>query len=261
MGNNKKISFNDYYENLFPGRWNLIKKQLAEDPVYTFLEKGLKKSYYLDEASAQAAESLGVEPEDRVLDMCAAPGGKALILAGKLGNGMLTVNDRSAARTARLKRVLKEHLPEELFARIKITSRDASRWGLHEKNVYDKVLCDVPCSSERHVLSSPQHLASWSPKRTKRLAIEEYAILTSGITAAKPGGRILYSTCALSPLENDRVIEKAVKRWGKQIHIEEATAPWGEKTQYGWQIWPDEAGGRGPIYFARIAKLEIDGNP
>ncbi|MFP4384524.1 MAG: RsmB/NOP family class I SAM-dependent RNA methyltransferase [Spirochaetia bacterium] len=255
-----RIDFDEYYRGLFGSRWENLREAMFLNRPHYQLKERLKKTYYLDEASHTAARALLAAPGSRVLDLCAAPGGKTLVIAGMLTEeGELTVNDRSAARTARLKRVLTEHLESEMLSNIRITCRDASRWGLYEQNAYDRVLCDVPCSSESHILSSPEHLKRWSPRRSKRLSVEQYAILASGITAVKPGGIVLYSTCALSPLENDRVIEKAVKRWGKKIKVDDVSAPWGEKTGYGWRIWPDRSGGRGPIYFSRIRKLEPDG--
>ncbi len=272
----QRISFERYYQELFPERWPALKAALAADPATVRLEAGLRQPYFLDMASVIAAAALAVQPGERVLDLCAAPGGKSLVLALAAGpSGSLTANDRSSERRSRLRRVLSDHLPPELLARVRVSSHDAARWGLHERGAYDRVLADVPCSSERHLVASPQLVARWSPARTRHLAIQAYAILASGLDAARAGGTLLYATCALSPHENDEVIGKLLERRGRELALDgpgllaESLAesavlrtllPAGrrglspELTRFGLQLWPDKAQGMGPIYFARIEK-------
>jgi 16S rRNA C967 or C1407 C5-methylase (RsmB/RsmF family) len=81
----------------------------------------------------------------------------------------------------------------------------------------------------------------------------------SALLAVKPGGLVVYSTCALSPLENDAVMERLFKKKADMLELLPARAPWGESTERGWQIWPDQAEGRGPIYFARFRKRKTQG--
>ncbi|MBR5927061.1 MAG: RsmB/NOP family class I SAM-dependent RNA methyltransferase, partial [Spirochaetia bacterium] len=126
-------------------------------------------------------------------------------------------------------------------------------WGLYQKDMYDRVLLDAPCSSERHVLSSPYYLAQWTPARTKQLAIRQFAMLAAALDAAKAGGRIVYSTCSISPLENDGVVEKLFKKRKGLFDIVELEPEIGEKTKYGIQILPDTAGA-GPIYYCCLEK-------
>ncbi len=254
MAKRDRASFDGCYTDLYGGRWPSLKESLLADPAYTELKEGLLKPYFLDEASLIAAKNLDAAPGEMILDMCAAPGGKTLAIALALGgNGTLIANDRSASRRERLKRVLEEHLPDPIFATVTVTSHDATRWGLYEQDVYDRVLLDAPCSSERHVLNSAAHLSRWSPARSRRLAAQAYAMLAAAYTAAKPGGVILYSTCALSPLENDGVVERLLSK--RHAEILQVDAP-GEETDYGRQIMPDRDGGRGPMYIAKLRKTE-----
>lgn len=257
MGRKKEqVDFDSFYSYYFPGRWESLKKALLEEPVRTAYEKGLLRPYYLDEASIFAAMALEVEEGDKVLDLCAAPGGKTLILAGLLGeSGELTSNDRSSARRARLRKVIAEHLPEKAASQVTVTGHDASKWCLYEKDAYDKILLDAPCSSERHVLTSPAHLKKWGTARTKHLSIQAYAMLVSALDAVKPGGTIVYSTCALSPLENDGVVEKLEKKRPGRFKTVVPDIPFGEETKYGWQILPDNTGGKGPMYIAKIIRV------
>ncbi len=261
-------AFETFYHDLYGDRWEGLRACLSREsgghqpeavssgrPIE--LREGLKRSYYLDEASFLAAEALDVQPGDSVLDLCAAPGGKSLILALHSGTeGTLVANERSATRRARLLRVLDTHLPPEIRSRIRVTGHDARRWGLYETDRYDRVLLDAPCSSEAHVLASPNHLAEWSPSRTRNLATQAHAMLAAAVDAARPGGIILYSTCSVSPAENDEVVERLLKKRSGVVEVLSRSAPWGEQSKHGWQIFPDRSEGRGPIYYAILRKLK-----
>ncbi len=258
MAKKKRITFDEYYQSLYPNRWEELKKALLhEESLYFELKEGLRKSYFLDPASVEAANTLNVLPGESVLDLCAAPGGKSLLLALALkGEGRLVSNDISPSRRERLQKVLREHLNERDYSIVSVYGHDAARWGLYEKGLYDKILCDVPCSSERHVIKSPKHLAQWSESRIKTLATRQFAILASALDALKVGGTLIYSTCAITPKENDAVIEKLFKkRAGLFEVITEKNAKIRERTQYGIHILPDLCGGLGPIYYSCIKKL------
>lgn len=215
---------------------------------------GLLPYYLLDAASVWAARALDVQPQDRVLDLCAAPGGKSLVLAERLGStGEWVANERSAQRRRRLHDVLRAYLPQEVLARGKVTGHDATRWGLYQQNVYDRVLLDAPCSGERHILHDPVEERKWSPQRSKRLAQQQFAMLCAALEALKPGGVLVYSTCALSPLENDQVVERFLTRRAGRVELWPLAFPVGERTDLGWRIWPDQTGW-GPIYVAGLRK-------
>ncbi|MDR3200056.1 MAG: RsmB/NOP family class I SAM-dependent RNA methyltransferase [Spirochaetales bacterium] len=251
-----KPDFDEFYSGVFAVRWPALRAALEKEPEPAAFSRGLCAPYYLDPASIAAALCLGETGNARVLDMCAAPGGKTLVLASTLGpEGAITANERSAQRRARLVKVLDEHLLPAERARVSVTGHDAARWGLHEKNAYDSVLLDAPCSSERHLLLNPAHLESWSPARIRHLAQQAYAMLLAALAAAKPGGRVLYSTCALCDEENDGVVRRALKRLpGGFTVLETICALPSEKTLFGRNIRPDAAEGAGPIYFALLEK-------
>ena len=251
------MNFHDWYAQMYPERWEGLYSCLLDDPPGFALREGLQQPYYLDEASLQAALALDVHPGHTVLDACAAPGGKTLVLALHLaGTGELTANDRSSSRRSRLHRVLRGHLSEEHRCVITVTGHDAARWGLYEQDRFDRILLDVPCSSERHVLNNPRELAKWSSKRSRRLAVQQFAMAAAALDAVKPGGRIIYSTCSISMLENDQVMEKLLKRRAGRCRVTVPSGiPWGEPTEYGWMILPDQCGGRGPLYISVITKV------
>lgn len=259
--------FEYFYELMWGERWSTLKTALqAPDKKVT-----LPNGYSLDPASLDVALALNSQPGDRVLDMCSAPGGKALAsILSVEGQGEWVLNDMSKDRVHRLKRVIQEFIPQEWHKNIHITCRDASRWGLHEQNQYDKVLVDAPCSGERHLLENTQELERWTKKRSEGLAHRQYALLCAALDAVKPGGRIVYSTCSISSLENDQVLAKLKRKKGERFQVAvdsdvgsnnvftnilAETNTTREPTEFGTAILPDISLGQGPIYYAVIEKL------
>ncbi len=256
--NKPRITFDEYYADLFDSRWPLLREALMNEPAYHALHTAgpgnQSAVYHLDEASYRTALLLRPEEGDEVLDMCAAPGGKSLALITSFPFIQLTSNERSSNRRFRLKRVLQDHLPPLLLERVRVTGYDARTWFRHGKNTYDRILLDVPCSSERHILNSQPHYRQWSPARTNHLAVQAFTMLASALEVVRTEGMILYCTCALSPLENDGVIEKLHKKRTGRFEMVPIHLPFGEETRYGWQVLPDDSGGRGPMYAACVRR-------
>ncbi len=270
MARKEKLSgeqrFEQYYGELYGERWPELRQSLLKESNPISLSSELVTPYYMDKASILAASILPISENNSVLDMCAAPGGKTLTIALRLkGKGSLVSNDRSAARRNRLIKVLEDCLPTEYRSIVKVTGHDSTTWSLHEKDAYDRILLDAPCSSERHVLTDPSALAQWSPNRPKQLSIQQFAMLAAALDAAKPGGYILYSTCSICALENELVIEKlSRKRAGlfeevDMLSINPELGSQSEALSHGRIVMPDTQDGAGPLYFCLIRKLEKDG--
>lgn len=218
-------------------------------------EEGYTNYYLMDAASILPVEALDLHPGERVVDLCAAPGGKSFLMALKLKNqGLLVSNDRSAARRARIHRIFDDYFPKTEQKIHTITSYDATKWSLYQKSNYDKVLLDAPCSSERHVLEDSKELAMWAPGRTKAIAITQFAMLASALDIIKVGGTIVYSTCALSKLENDGIIAKLYQKRAGRFELIHKEFAFGEPTEFGWQVLPDTTGW-GPFYLAVIKRV------
>ena len=280
-----EAAFHTYYEELFGERWARLLQAMREDPTHLSLSVGLLQPYYIDIASVVAASVLPLPSGGAVLDMCAAPGGKTLVLARRLalagaGPGAgpaLTANERSSARRARLHRVLDLHLPPTAREKVRITGHDATKWGLYEREAYEAILCDVPCSSERHLVQAPEHLGRWSPNRIRSLSSQAVAFLAAGADALGPGGYVLYSTCALTEKENDAVVARVLRRRPEMSSVPPAElptpeipelspaaegtptgaragAPVGAATTYGRHVLPDADAGAGPLYYALLRK-------
>jgi len=163
-----------------------------------------------------------------ILDACAAPGGKTLVLAGRSGPQVrIEANELSSERRRRLRDVLDGQLPHVTRARVSVTGYDAARLCRTTKNRYDAILLDAPCSSERHVLNSQRALSVWTPARTRQLALRQWSLLSSCFLMLKPGGCLVYSTCSISPMENDGVLRRLVEKYGD--HCDIFDVEWGEK--------------------------------
>jgi 16S rRNA C967 or C1407 C5-methylase (RsmB/RsmF family) len=220
-------------------------------------EEELLNVYIMDPASVIVARALEVREGDRVLDMCAAPGGKSLILIeGLQESGEIFANDLSPERRERLKKVIQQYVPRTIRDRVWVTGKDGVQFGLKEPGSFDRVLLDAPCSGERHILENKKALEEWSPRRGEHLATRQYSLLSAALLAVKPGGRIVYSTCSINPEENDGVIHKLLKKKKDQIRlIPQETYGVGEKTQYGVAFLPDRCG-FGPLYFSVVEKTQ-----
>ena len=253
--------FNSFYEALYGTRWEALKQSFAKpsDSVEFKLD-GAQKPYYLDSASIYAAQCLPVDSATDILDLCAAPGGKTLVLASRMGpDAVLFSNERSAQRKHRLAVVVQECLPPQLSERVRVSCSDGATWCKRQTECFDSILLDAPCSSERHVFADPKYLEQWSLSRIKTVTTEQWALLSSAFRLLRRGGWLLYSTCALCPQENDQMIARLEKKFGNEaFEIEREMLPATmlklEKTQYGYHILPDTSNGAGPIYFSLIKK-------
>ena len=267
-------AFEAYYAALFGNRWPALREALLKEtqPVAFSVRGG--KPYYLDQASIYAAQALPPLDEGSYLDMCAAPGGKTLVLASGMGQeAHIQANELSRSRRARLLTVLAEHLPPDISTRIEVTGYDAATLPRYRRACCDRILLDAPCSSERHVITDAKYLACWTPARVKMLAQRQWALLSAAFLLLKPGGFLVYATCALADAENDGVVQKLLKKYGKEAAVHNGTAatPYAadtetaagndtkliasEKTLFGRRFLPDTCTGAGPLYFSLIEKI------
>lgn len=209
--------------------------------------------YLLDYASTMIVEQLQVDSFHKVLDLCAAPGGKSIAIAQALSPmGELTSNEQKADRCARLKRNLHDFIPPNSCV-WQTTQRDATTW--HSPEMYDRVLVDAPCSSERHLMSQAGGTAEWTEEVTIELARTQGTLLLRAVEAVKVGGIVVYSTCSISPHENDKVIEYAQARTRCHVEVLPTKLIVGEPTALGWIVLPDVADGWGPMYCCTLTKV------
>lgn len=161
--------------------------------------------YYIQEPSAMTpANVLPVNKGERVLDICAAPGGKSTELAAKLaGTGILISNDISASRAKALLKNL------EVFGVSNSLILSEPPYKLAERfpEYFDKILIDAPCSGEGMFRKSASMITAWENNGNQLFSDLQRGILDQVVKMLKPGGMLLYSTCTFAPLENEQSIE------------------------------------------------------
>jgi len=158
-----------------------------------------------DPSAAVAALLLAPQPGERVLDACAAPGGKTAVLAALMrGQGELVAMDIHADRMA----TLQENVERLQLANVRIVRGDAARWPASAEDAqvagegFDCILLDVPCSNTGVIRRRPDARWRFSAERLRRLNAVQLSILDRAAGLLKPGGRLVYSTCSLEPEEN-----------------------------------------------------------
>jgi len=251
------------------------------DAVAAAEQGGLSPFFFFEGASAIVAYALQVEEGDDVLDACAAPGGKALVLAsamyakgfaqGRPLTGKLVCNEGSKERAARLQVSMRRFLPGFLFEadtgrrpHVLFTSADVRTPSnsMERNGPYDRILLDAPCTQDRHMLRGKVGtLESWSVGKLKVSFERQVKWLYNAFWSLKEGGIVLYCTSALAPDECDGVIEAAVRKARGNFILEEMPLEEhllrmvpglaAEPTDWGTRIMPDKAGW-GPIYFSRL---------
>ena len=173
--------------------------------VHPYYYAGL---YYLQEPSAMTPASLlPIEPGDKVLDLCAAPGGKSTELAARLrGEGVLVSNDISNSRAKALLKNL------ELFGarNILVVSEAPNKLCEYFTGYFDKILVDAPCSGEGMFRKSPAIMKNWEQYGTEYYHKLQQEILPQAVAMLKPGGYLLYSTCTFSPEENEGSVQEVL---------------------------------------------------
>lgn len=160
--------------------------------------------YYLQEPSAMTpAAFLPIQEGDRVLDLCAAPGGKATELAARLrGTGLLAANDISSSRAKGLLKNLEQHGQGNIL----VTSESPERLASYFPEFFDKILVDAPCSGEGMFRKDPSMVKDWLEHGPDRYASVQREIVEQASRMLKPGGMLLYSTCTFSPKENEETV-------------------------------------------------------
>ena len=225
ISSDKKVSWADeaYYfdENVRPGK-------------HPYHEMGL---YYIQEPSAMSAAALlAPKPGMRVLDLCAAPGGKSTQLATYLGDsGLLVSNEINTQRS----RILSQNIERMGIKNAIVTNEDSFVLASHFPGFFNAIQVDAPCSGEGMFRKVPEAIEQWSMENVAICAARQKEILDNAAVMLKPGGTIVYSTCTFSREENEDVIECFLERH-PDFTLEEME-----------RFWPHKVDGEGHF----VAKL------
>lgn len=156
-----------------------------------------------DESTGVPVNLLGVNPGDRVLDLCAAPGGKTAYIAAKMENkGEIVALDKYESRI----KILQKNLGRLKVENVKFIETDALEYESTE--LFDKILLDAPCSGLGTLTKKPDLKWKRELLDLKKLTELQYKLLEKGGKLLKPGGYIVYSTCTIEPDENSEIVTK-----------------------------------------------------
>lgn len=166
-------------------------------------------AFYLQEPSAMVpAAALAPRDGARVLDLCAAPGGKSVQLARMNPNGLLVANEINPGRA----RTLSANIERMGIANCMVTSMAPDKLAVGFPETFDAVLVDAPCSGEGMFRKNPLARTMWSPAHAAGSAKRQQAILADAARMVKPGGRLVYSTCTFNRTENEDVVDAFLLR-------------------------------------------------
>lgn len=190
------------------------KRMLLDMPAY---QDGL---FYIQSLSSQLpAIKLDPQPNEKILDIAAAPGSKTTQIAALMHNtGSIVANDNSRIRGYKLEANLK--IQGVTNTKI-VISAGQSIWQTYPEQ-FDRALVDAPCSMEgTFTTTNPKTYEHWTPKAVKELVKRQKWLLRSAVSATKPGGIIVYSTCTMEPAENENVVEWILKKEQGKLELVE----------------------------------------
>lgn len=188
---------------------------------HPFHEAGV---YYIQEPSAMApVPFLKIKPGERVLDLCAAPGGKTTQIADYMqGEGILISNEIHPARA----KILSENVERMGIRNVVVTNETPENLASEFAGYFDKILVDAPCSGEGMFRKNEEACAEWSPENVELCAKRQDAVLACAAEMLRPGGRLVYSTCTFAPEEDEGTISRFLKEY-PDFSIEKTERPKG----------------------------------
>jgi 16S rRNA C967 or C1407 C5-methylase (RsmB/RsmF family)/NOL1/NOP2/fmu family ribosome biogenesis protein len=235
--------------------WCSQGRYLAERPLFTLDPLLHAGAYYVQEASSmfleQAAALWREQANLRILDLCAAPGGKSTHLADLLPAGSLLVsNEAIRSRTA----ALSENLAKWGNPNVVITHNDPEAFAALP-GFFDIMLVDAPCSGEGMFRKDPAAVAAWSEANVKLCAERQRRILSGAWGALKDGGLLLYSTCTYNHEENEDNVRWAMQRLGAERVTLPLPPAWSITVgEYGYRFFPHKTKGEG-FFISLLRKM------
>lgn len=205
-------------------------------------------AFYMQDPSAMSPVAvLNPQPGERVLDLCAAPGGKSGQIAGRMkGKGFLLSNEIEFSRA----RILLGNLERLGFANTAVTSCASNALSNALPGFFDAVLVDAPCSGEGMFRRDPDAVTEWSENSPLGCAERQAEILDNAAKLVRPGGRMVYSTCTFNRFENERTIEAFLSRHPEFEAGEFTLAGVGDSINGCIRLWPHRIDGEG--HFAAL---------
>lgn len=238
--------------------WNRYGFYLAERPVFTLDPLMHGGAYYVQEASSMFVEHLyrqAVGDTDRVrlLDLCAAPGGKTTLYSTLVGAGGLVVANEVIRHRAS---VLADNVRRWGIGNVAVCCNDAAAFSAY-KHWFDVVAVDAPCSGEGMFRKNREARTEWSPANVELCASRQRRILADAWDALRPGGVLIYSTCTFNTRENEENVAWLTENYAVEPVEIELPEEWGvaRDTVSGietFRFWPHRVRGEG--FFAAVMR-------
>jgi 16S rRNA C967 or C1407 C5-methylase (RsmB/RsmF family)/NOL1/NOP2/fmu family ribosome biogenesis protein len=209
-------------------------------------------AYYLQDASAMVpAAALAPQDGARVLDLCAAPGGKSVQLAHMVPHGLLLANEINPSRA----QVLSANVERMGLANCMVTCMPPDKLAARLPQAFDYVLVDAPCSGEGMFRKNPTAHSMWSPEHVAGCARRQMDILRSAATLTAPGGRMAYSTCTFNTTENEGVVDAFLQEHPGWTPVPFALPGLPAAPDGRLKLWPHRIAGEGQ-FVALLQKPE-----
>lgn len=227
--------------------WHPLGRYLPERPVFTLDPAFHAGAYYVQEASSMflheaLKQSVDFSKRLKVLDLCAAPGGKSTLLADMISaDSLLVANEVIRQRVG----VLRENMEKWGLPNIAVTGADAEEFEALE-GWFDVVVTDAPCSGEGLFRKDPDAVREWSPASVDLCAARQRRILAAAARALAPGGVLVFSTCTFNRRENEENAAWLVRTLGLETVGLDIPAAWGiVESEGGYRFFPHRVRGEG----------------
>lgn len=234
---------------------------------------GVLNYYLMDGGSVLPVLALGIKYGDNVLDMCAAPGGKSLLMLQTLLPARLVCNDVKESRVNRIHSVMNQYIYDLPKWKGRLVVTQDNGCTMEEEGKYDKILVDVPCTNDRHSLHEDDNNIFSVTRMKERLRLPELQaqLLKNALKLLVPGGAAVYSTCSLSPIQNDGVVHMALRHIWEETNIGVEVrdlSPALEAAKdifhlgnnvglrYGHLVLPFLPANFGPMYFCKLVRTK-----
>ncbi len=242
--------------------WTEYGFYLESRPSFTFDPLFHAGCYYVQEASSMFLEQALKQTADlskplKVLDLCAAPGGKSTHIQSLLSKGSLLVSNEVISSRAN---VLKDNIIKWGAENVMVTNNDPRIFaGLH--NYFDVIVVDAPCSGSGLFRRDPEAIAEWSANNVQLCSQRQQRILADVWPALKREGILIYSTCSYSREEDEDIVEWIEKNLGATNCSLDTDPSWNiTESAGGYRFWPDKLKGEG-FFLACFQKKEGNAAP
>lgn len=249
-------------QDLSPVPWCSGAFYLAQRPSFTLDPLFHAGTYYVQEASSMflwsvLSQTAGAPSGERVLDLCAAPGGKSTLLASYFHNGLVVANEVIRSRS----NILVENITKWGTGNVVVTNNDPAHFQALP-GYFDVMVVDAPCSGSGLFRKDPHAIEEWSEDNVTLCSQRQQRILADVYPALKEGGLLIYSTCSYSREEDEDILDWLMQEFALESCPVQVQPEWGivpvvspEKQAAGYRFYPDKVKGEG-FFIAAFRKKE-----